>query len=96
MAELRTRDPKFICICGDTIVHTRTQKDGRRVFKCDKGTDEFHAKLLECTVCHFPRSIWADDGNICGNCCVAAMEGKIQLTPEQVEGINKWRVTVRV
>jgi hypothetical protein len=85
------RDPNYVCAgcLGDLVAVG--DRDGRKDYNCHKCGQN---QLRECTVCHFPRSIWGDDGDICGNCVIAALEGKIALTPEQIRGINEWAVTV--
>jgi len=89
------RDPNFVCMCGGNLVHIRTEGNGRRVFKCDKGNDTIHQELSECVICHLPKSIWADDGTICANCGLDFLSGNLKLTNEQKADIEKWKVTIR-
>lgn len=85
-------DRNFICGgCGGIIVQVGKRPDGRRVFNCS----QCHAnEMLECTNCHFPRSIWADDGELCGVCVLDAMAGKRELTKKHLEGIKKWTIII--
>ena len=88
---LRGRDGNYVCAgCGGDI-KIAGERNGRIDFACD-GCGQ---KLRECTVCHFPRSIWGDDGDICSCCALDAMTGRKILTKEQIRGINQWRVIVR-
>lgn len=83
------RDPNFVCAgCSGNIILVKKEK-GRKVYNCDSCKKN---ELLECTVCHNPRSIWADDGNICAGCSSKFLKGEISLTDEQKEGIKKWIV----
>ncbi|MDD5430908.1 MAG: hypothetical protein PHP03_01665 [Candidatus Pacebacteria bacterium] len=89
-----TRDLYFVCGgCGGNLVVVDTLPDGRKVYNCDKCGKN---KLFECVVCHKPKSIWADDGEVCGGCALQAMSGEIKLTKKQVDGINKWAVEIPV
>lgn len=85
-------DGNFVCGgCGGIMVKVRRQPDGRKVFNCEKCHNN---ECLECTVCHYPRSIWADDGNVCGVCALDMMEGKRELTQAHMDDIKKWTVKV--
>lgn len=85
-------DGNFVCGgCGGVLVEVRRQLDGRRVFNCARCHEN---ECLECTVCHYPRSIWADDGGVCGVCALEVIEKRRELTREQTEGIKKWTVTI--
>ena len=87
---LRGRDGNYVCAgCGGDIVSIG-EKEGRKDFACH-GCGQ---KLRECTVCHFPRSNWGDDGDICSRCVLDAMAGKITLTGEQLKGAGKWAVII--
>lgn len=86
----------FICMCGGTILHVRTLENGRKVFKCNRGTDWIHQELFECVICHMPRIIWADDGTICGCCGIKFLSGELMLTDEQKKSIEKWKIIVRI
>ena len=91
------REGDFVCRCGGDILHTRTLENGRKVFKCNnKNDDKNHQELLECVICHLPKTIWADDGTICGGCGLGFFAGELTLTEEQREGIKKWEVIIRV
>ena len=81
-------------MCGGDILDIRTLENGRKVFKCNKGNDEGHQELLECVICHLPKTIWADYGTICGGCGLRFLAGELTLTEEQKAGIKKWTVTV--
>ena len=89
------RDGNFVCRCGGDILPIRTLENGRKVFKCNGNGDD-HSELLECVLCNLPKTIWADDGTICGGCGLRFLSGELWLTEEQKEGINKWMVIVRV
>ncbi|OGF82827.1 hypothetical protein A3B18_00220 [Candidatus Giovannonibacteria bacterium RIFCSPLOWO2_01_FULL_46_13] len=89
------RDGNFVCFCGGDLHHTRTLENGRKVFKCNKGGED-HQELLECVICGLPKTIWADDGTICGGCGMKFLSGELELTEEQKAGIMKWSVATRV
>lgn len=65
------------------------ERKGRKIYGCETKTCP-RRKLLECTTCHKPREIWADDGDICGLCALAYLEGRLSLTPEQIARIEKY------
>lgn len=89
-AFLKGRDGHFVCAgCGGDIV-VAGEREERKDFACN-GCGQ---KLRECTVCHFPRSTWGDDGSICAGCVLDSMEGKTKLTEEQWRGIAKWVVVI--
>lgn len=67
------RDPNFVCRCGGNIVYVRTRDDGRKIFQCESGLNRFQGELVACIICERPKTIWSDDGNICGGCCVRFM-----------------------
>jgi len=91
--DLGGRDPNYVCAgcLGDLVVVG--ESDGRKDYNCKKCGQN---RLRECTVCHLPRSVWGDDGNICGGCTLDAMAGKITLNAEQIAGIKKWEVNLVV
>lgn len=89
------RDGNFVCFCGGDIAHVRTLENGRRVFKCGNG-DIPHEELMECIVCHLPKTIWADDGTICGGCGMKFLTGELVLTEDQIKGMEKWKITIRI
>lgn len=87
------RDPSFICsACNGDVVVIR-EENGRKIYSCNNCRK---GEIAECIICHKPRNIWADDGDICGICAMQYLTGKLSLTPEQVAGIMKWRARVRV
>lgn len=82
----------FICAgCGGELLHTDTQDSGRKVYSCNRCQN---SKMLECVICDNPRSVWGDDGTICGVCTFEMLNGKRIFTPEQKEKIQKWTVEV--
>ena len=87
----RLADSRLICgaCCGDMKVVD--ERNGRKVFNCEKCHKN---EMLECTICHLPKSIWADDGSVCGLCAFQTLNGKIDLTPQQIKGINRWIVHI--
>lgn len=89
------RDGNFVCRCGGDILYIKTLENGRRVFRCSEGDDD-HQELLECVICRLPKTIWADDGTICGGCGMKFLKGELTLTEEQKEGIKKWMISVQV
>ena len=92
------RDPNFICaICEGDIVVKKTLANSRKIFGCANiNCKNYNAEILECAICHMPRTIWADDGTICAACCLKWMDGKLLLTSEQIKGIRKWTVEVKI
>ncbi len=90
--KIEKRDPNFVCrVCFGDIVLVR-EENGRKVYQCS--TCQAGGDIYECIICHKPRTIWADDGNVCGLCFFDWQEGKIQLTEEQITSIRKWIVTI--
>jgi len=86
------RDGNFVCRrCDGNLVEVKRIDGGRVVYNCDRCHDN---ECQECTVCHFPRAIWADDGDICGLCAMRCMHGEIRLTEKQAAGIKKWMVII--
>lgn len=73
--------------CSELIVPISKNPTGLAHFKC-KCTE-----WDECAVCHRPRTIWADDGTVCGMCALDGASGKKKLTKEQIDGVSKWTVT---
>lgn len=92
------RDGNFVCRCCDGDIVLARNENGRRVFKCLKPdpNGKEHPELYECLVCRLPKSIWADDGTVCGNCALDFIQGQIQLTKEQIVGMKKWVIAIRV
>jgi hypothetical protein len=87
------RDPNYVCfVCGGDIVPIGVTEKGRTTFRCENGCQK--SLLIECTICHNPRSAWADDGDICTGCAIRSMFGEVNFTPEQQTGINKWKVEI--
>lgn len=85
------RDIYYVCVgCGGNLIVIK-EENGRKTFNCDRCRAN---ECPECTICHKPRSVWADDGDICWLCAIKYLEGKLSLTPVQVAGIEKWRVVV--
>ena len=82
-------DWNFNCRCGGNLIEVKKLENGRRVFNCDKCKNN---ECLECSICHNPRGIWADDGLICGLCALDWLSGKIIFSKEQGAGILEWRV----
>lgn len=91
----------FTCLCGGKLIKIG-EKDGRVFYNCDTCKNN---ELLECTICRNPRSVWADDGEICGLCYLKWMEGTlfptdsrkegvVSFTDEQIAGILKWRIKI--
>ena len=58
-------DENFICgYCGGTLVPIGEQGDNK-VYQCSNckvGTQ------FECPICHNPRTIWAEDKEVCSFC----------------------------
>jgi len=83
-------DPNFICRrCNGILVEVRKDSAMRSVFNCQSCNQN---ELTECTVCHMPRSIWADDGDVCGLCALDMIEGRREPTRDQLKGMAKWMV----
>jgi len=80
----------FKCFrCGEMFSLTGETKGGRRIYKCEKCNRD---KIVECIICHRPKTIWADDGDICIQCFLDWREDKVNLNEEQLAGILKWAV----
>lgn len=78
----------FKCFrCGNMFSRVGETKDGRKIYKCEKCDGD---KIIECAICHRPKTIWADDGDICVQCFFDWRENKITLSEEQLMGILKW------
>ncbi len=90
------RDRKFVCVCGGDILHIRSLENGRKIYKCNKGNDERHTELLACVVCSLPKTVWADDGDVCASCGLMFLNKEITLTPEQIAGMEKWMVILKI
>jgi hypothetical protein len=87
----RLVDSRLICgACLGNLVVVG-EKNGQKIFNCDRCHNN---EMLECMICHLPKSIWADDGKICGLCYFAFTEGKINLTPQELDRINRWKIHV--
>jgi len=83
-------DRNFLCRrCNGILVEVRKNSEMRSVFNCQTCNQN---ELFECTVCHMPRSIWSDDGDVCGLCALDMIEGKREPTKVQLKGIAKWMV----
>ena len=83
----------FICrMCEGKLVVIK-EVNGRKIYNCENRNCP-KRELVECTVCHKPRSIFVDDGNICSLCALAYLEGRLSLTPDQIAGIEKYGVTL--
>lgn len=79
----------FRCFkCGNIFSQVGKIKDGK-IYKREKCDGN---KIIECTICHRPKTMWADDGKICINCFFDWRENKITLGEEQLAGILKWAV----
>lgn len=85
------RDPNFVCAgcLGDIVVVG--EKEGRKDYDCKKCGNN---RMRECTICHMPRSIWADNGDICSGCGLKAYSGQIFLSGEQWKGMKEWQIIV--
>lgn len=85
------RNLDYVCrVCSGNLIVVR-EENGRKVYTCDTCHG---GEIPECTICHKPRSIWADDGDICGLCAIEYLRGNLSLTPEQIAGIEKYRVVI--
>lgn len=82
----------FMCgLCGMRLVEAGRTPEGRIRYNCSAcGKNE----LLGCTVCGFPRAIWADDGKVCGSCAISFMFGEQKLTERDEARCMEWRVMV--
>lgn len=89
------RDRNYVCAgCGgNLVVIAIREENGRKIYNCDSCHKN---KCLECTMCHKPRSIWADDGDICGLCGLEYLRGNLSFTPAQIASIEKWRVAIQL
>jgi DNA-directed RNA polymerase subunit RPC12/RpoP len=87
------RDINYVCAgCGGNLVVIK-EENGRKTYNCDRCHKN---ECLECTICHKPRVIWADDGTICGGCGLKFLAGKLTLTEEQKAGVEKWIVMIQI
>lgn len=93
MNENDPRDKNYLCPCGGNIIAVGKTDDGRNIYDCKSCGQN---KLVECTICHKPRHIWADDGKICWICGATWLEGKLELTPEQEKAMDKWTIPLRI
>jgi hypothetical protein len=79
---------EFVCgACGGQLVEVRRGRFNRAVYNCEKCKDN---ELVECTVCHKPRQLWAnEDQTICAICATDYQDGKIKLSSGQINKIRK-------
>lgn len=83
------------CKSATNLISGGTNDDGRTFFVCEK-CNGLSGKILGCVLCGEPRTIWADDGKICGVCGMEFLIGKRTLTKEQKAELAKWAVTIEV
>ena len=90
---MRSLDADFTCAgCGGRLAPVGcTISDRRFIYNCDRCGNNL---CYECTVCHKPRTIWADDGSVCGVCALETMIGRRSLSSAQAAGVRKWMVAV--
>jgi len=90
MNESGERNEDYICAgCGGTLIVTEEKENKRRIFNCAKCHNN---KLLECIICHKPRSVWADNSDICAVCALKWVEGVLTLCKEDIKKIKDWKV----
>lgn len=93
---IKKRDPNYICgICYGDLVKIDKLENSQRVYACNSCGSP-NTSILECTVCHLPKTIWADSGTICADCFFKWQSGKIKLSRLQIEGIKEWIVTAEI
>ena len=90
------RNPYFVCKCGGDIVHIKTLDSGRRIFQCSCDNPGCNEEKPECIICHLPKTIWADDGDICAGCGLKFLNKEITLTDGQIAGMAKWMVILKI
>lgn len=85
-------DDNFFCRrCDGILMEVRKNSENRAVFNCQSCHEN---EILECTVCHMPREIWSDDGDVCGLCALEAIHGRRGLTKAQWKGMAKWAIKI--
>ncbi|OGY40934.1 MAG: hypothetical protein A2Y82_03675 [Candidatus Buchananbacteria bacterium RBG_13_36_9] len=84
---------EFVCgACGGQLVKIKKGRFNRAVYNCKNCKKNV---LVECTVCHKPRMLWADEERtICAICYTDFQDGKNNLRPSQVEKIREHRKRV--
>ncbi len=90
------RDLYFVCKCGGDIVHTKTLDSGRKVYQCSCNNPICNGEMLACVICHLPKTIWADDGDICAGCGLRFLNREITLTPEHIAGMERWMIILKI
>ena len=83
----RLADSRLMCGACNGDLQVIDEKNGRKIFNCNRCHNN---RMLACIICNLPKSIWADDGQICGLCLLKATNGEIELSPKQIEAVNKW------
>lgn len=85
---------EFVCgACGGKLVKVRTGRFNRAIYNCQQCQAN---ELYECTICHKPRQIWAnEDKTICAFCFLNYLDGKVRLKPSQVYMIREWKNKTR-
>jgi 16S rRNA U1498 N3-methylase RsmE len=88
------KDMNLVCgSCGGQLVKIKKARFNRTVYNCEQCKKNI---LVECTVCHKPRMLWADEGQtICAICYTDYQDGKNNLTPSQIEKIREHQKRLR-